>query len=102
MEKSSNWDVGLAVAVLLAVVGLGAATIYWAHSYVKRWLDASARTEEPTQAERLAPYSKMVDEGELAPEEFARIMARLEGRDEPADIEKPPTVNQPPNTSIQE
>jgi hypothetical protein len=101
MEALTRWDFWLAATALLTVLLLGAFAIYLARDFVKRW-EKSVTVEQPTEADRLAPYSKMVDDGELSPEEFARIMAQMEGRAPPADFDKPPTANPPPNTSIQE
>jgi hypothetical protein len=93
--RATTWDVWLAVAGLLAVVALGTWAIYW----VKRWREEAIEVGTLSLAEQLDRYQKMVDEGDLAPEEFARIKAHLEMR---AAQTSPPPANQPPDTSIQE
>jgi hypothetical protein len=91
---ASYWDVWLAVAALLGIVALGAWAIYW----VKRWREEAVEADKLSDAEQLDRYQKMVDEGDLDPEEFARIKAHLEIR----AGKTPPPANQPPDTSIQE
>jgi Tfp pilus assembly protein PilE len=92
--RATTWDVWLAVAGLLAVVALGTWAIYW----VKRWREEAVEAVTLSHAEQLERYQKMVDDGDLAPDEFARIKAHLEMR----AAQTPPPANQPPDTSIQE
>ena len=99
--RATTLDVWLAVAGLLGIVALGIWAIYW----VKRWREEAVEFDTLSHAEQLDHYQTMVDEGDLDPEEFARIKAQLET---PADLELPrpekttPPPNQPPDTSIQE
>ena len=99
--RATTWDVWLAVAGLLGVVAIGIWAIYW----VKRWHEEAVEVGMLSHAEQLDHYQKMVDDGELDPEEFARIKAQMEmraGQVAPDPEKTPPPANQPPDTSIQE
>lgn len=103
-SPATHWDVWLAVAGLLGIIALGIGAIVW----FKRWRDEAVEFDTLSHAEQLDHYQKMVDEGDLDPEEYARIKAQLEMR--AAHPELPPSgkavsqppADQPPDTSIQE
>ena len=91
-------DLWLAVGALLGVVGLG----IWAILKVKRWREDEAENAPLTPQQQIEAYQKLVDDGLLDAEEFARIKAQLEAKappSKPADNHLP---SQPPDTSIQE
>lgn len=91
-----QWDLMLAVGALVAVVALGTWAIYAA----KKWRDNLAQDAPVTRDEQIARYQKMVDDGELDPEEFARIKTQL---DNPAPAtQQPHPLDQPPDTSFRE
>jgi len=91
-----QWDLMLAVGALIGVVALGTWAIYTA----KKWRDNSAQEVPLTRDEQLERYQKMADEGELDPEEFARIQAQLDNPAPPKPLPRP--IDQPPDTSIRE
>ena len=97
-----DWDFWLPVGALIGVVALG----IWAFVRVKRWRAEIAEDGVPdSPTEQLANYQKMVDDGLLDPEEFARIKARMEmiASPLPPKISKPQLpANQPPDTSFRE
>jgi hypothetical protein len=69
-----QWDVELIAlaAVLAGLIGAGALAVY----RVKRWWNES---EGPATVEdQIEHYEALVEEGELDPQEFDRIRARLE------------------------
>jgi hypothetical protein len=90
-EPATTLDIWLTVAALLAIVAFG----IWAISRAKRWREET-RQETATPKEQLDHFQKMVDDGLLDAEEFARIKARMEAP------HPPPHASQPPDTSIQE
>jgi hypothetical protein len=86
-----QWDFELIAlaAVLAGMVAAGALAVY----RVKRWRNES---EEPATVEdQIEHYQSLVDEGELDPEEFDRIRARLEH--ETASRQSHPSTAQPPS-----
>jgi hypothetical protein len=94
-----RWDFCLSVGGLIGVIGLGV----WAWLWVKRWRTEVAEEASRSPAQQLEHYQKMMDDGLLDPEEFARVKARLEGAPPPPDtrITSQPT-KQPPDTSFHE
>src|SRR5687767_1086584 len=92
---STEWDLCVAAGALFAVLGLG----LWAIFKVKQWREKDDALGVLPIDQQLAHYQEMVDEGELDPQEFARIKAKLEGQisSEPPPIETP--ANQPPDGS---
>jgi hypothetical protein len=95
-EKSTTLDLWLTVAALLAIVAIGT----WAIKRVKRWREEAGNETAVTPQEQLEKFQKMVDDGLLEPDEFARIKERMEAA--PAPEPTPPLPRQPPDTSIQE
>ena len=92
-------DFCLPIAALMVVVSLG----IWA---IWRWRTGFAK-EQPLPTEReIEQYETMVKQGQLDPEEFAKIKAQLENPaaegGQPDDDFDPPKDNQPPDTSIRE
>jgi ABC-type nickel/cobalt efflux system permease component RcnA len=85
-------DIWLPVVALLVVVGLGL-WIIW------RWRTGFAQEAHVPLEQQIEHYREMVTQGQLDPEEFARIKAQLE-RQPSADPGKPPDDHQPPDTSI--
>lgn len=101
LEALLQWDLCLPAGVLVALVGLG----LWAIVKVKRWRDEAAELAGLSVNDQIAQYEKLVQEGELDPEEFARIKAQLEAKfDAPPPKPTPPAAppTQPPDTSISE
>ena len=97
-----DWDFWLPVGAFIGVLALG----FWALYRVKRWREETAEKSVPLPpTEQLAHYQKMVDDGLLDPEEFARIKARMEMivSPLPSKIDKSqPPANQPPDASFRE
>jgi len=92
-----EWDVIVPIGALIGVLGLGV----WAIVKVKKWREETAEEVGPTTHEQLEHYQQMVDEGELDPEEFARIKAQL-GKSGMSVPDPTPPADQPPDTSIRE
>ena len=68
-----NWElvgglVALAGAVLLAILVL---------EWVKRWV---RRPEEPSKGAEIGQFRRLVDQGLLTQDEFARVQSAVEGR----------------------
>ena len=96
-----QWDLCLPAGVMVALVGLG----LWAIIKVKRWRDEADEIAGLSIQDQIAQYEKMVQDGELDSEEFARIKAQLEATfDAPPPKPDPPAAppSQPPDTSISE
>jgi hypothetical protein len=94
-EASSQWDVWLAAAALIAMVALGT----WAIYRVKRWREETAEEAADTPETSLDHYQQLMEDGLLDPDEFTKIKERLEN---PMPIPTPPKPNQPPDTAIHE
>ena len=89
-----EWEFCLALGALIIVCGVGT----WAVFKVRRWRREETEFDWQSRHELLAHYQEMLDAGDLAPEEFARIKARLD----PPDDWEPPAADQPPDTSFRE
>lgn len=96
-----EWDTCLPVGGLIGLVALG----IWAITKVKRWRDEADEIRGLPADQQIAHYEQMVKDGQLSPEELARIKAQLAARFEPQAAnsqQAPPPPNPPPDTSIQE
>ncbi|HZZ81431.1 MAG TPA: hypothetical protein VFE62_23215 [Gemmataceae bacterium] len=98
--ERSEGDLLCAIGALIGVLALG----YWAIAKVKKWREETAEEVGPTSYEQLDHFQQMVDEGQLDPEEFARIKAQLDAKALPPEHgnDDPPKSEQPPDTSIRE
>ena len=95
-----RWDLCLPIGLLIGAVVLG----IWAIARIRRWRAELEQEElEPTEELTLEHYQKMVEDGLLDPQEFARIKARMEmiqpARDSKID-EPSAAKDQPPDTSF--
>jgi hypothetical protein len=90
-----HWDLALTAGGLIGVLALGV----WAIYRMKRWREEDALEAPLSPDEQLQHYQKMVEDGLLDPQDFARIQARMQPK--PAEP-TPPSSNQPPDTSIRE
>jgi hypothetical protein len=88
---ASKWEIWLALGALVGAVALGC----WAIYRVKRWREETVQEDLPSPQQQLDHYQKMVDDGLLDPNEFARIKAHMEKPPAP-----PPNASQPPDTSF--
>ena len=85
-------DLWLLVLALFVVVSLGL-WIIW------RWRVGFADEAPVSLAQKIEHYREMVTQGQLDPEEFAKIKAQLE-KQAAGDDSGPPDDDQPPDTSI--
>ena len=95
-----EWVLLVPVGALIGVLALGV----WAIYKVKKWREETAEEVGPTSHEQLDHFQQMVDEGQLDPEEFARIKTQLDAKPLPPEHGKtdPPKSEQPPDTGIRE
>ena len=86
------------VLLTLALFGLGGWLIWWA----KKWRDQMLE-DEPSEI-NLETYRQMMEDGEMAPEEFAKIRERFEQRQHGITAEppiSPPQHSSPDSEAIQ-
>jgi hypothetical protein len=94
-RKVSLTEVSLPLGILVGVLVLGIGVFVW----VRRWRQEYVEDSSSWPQHVLSHYEKMVEEGSLHPDEFARIKARLDQKasndmSQPGDASssiKPPT-----------